>query len=53
MRFIMENARNIDTGMEWKGYLEVSGTDRYGSEGVPEKVSSFLDSVLQGSNGDI
>lgn len=46
-------AFSITTGMEWKGHLEVSGTDRYGSEGVPEKVSSFLDSVLQGSNGDI
>ena len=46
-------AFSFTTGMEWRGHLEISGTDRNGSEGVPEKVSAFLDSVLQGSNGEI
>ncbi len=44
-------AFSITAGMEWVGHLEISGTDRNGSKGVGEKVSAFLDSVLQGSNG--
>lgn len=46
-------AFSITTGMEWRGHLEISGTDRKGSEGVPEKVSSFLDSVVHGVKGEM
>lgn len=34
------------TGMEWLGQLEVSGTDRRGTEGIQEAVARFVGSVL-------
>lgn len=39
-------AFSLTTGMEWRGHLEVSGTDRNGSQGVDGMVRSFLESVI-------
>lgn len=33
-------------GMRWLGQLEISGTDRTGTEGVPEAVEAFIGGLL-------
>ena len=44
-------AFSLTTGMEWRGHLEVSGTDRNGSQGVDGMVRSFLESVIRDGRG--